>query len=102
MKTPVFTGTCTALITPFQSAGGIDYAAFDRQIDRQLESGVDALCVCGTTGESSALTTQEHIRLVDHCVSHVAGRCKVAAMTLLLPSTSASTLKIPGPTPYCW
>lgn len=79
MKTPVFTGTCTALITPFQSSGSIDYAAFDRQIDRQLESGVDALCVCGTTGESSALTVQEHVRLVDHCVSHVAGRCKVVA-----------------------
>ena len=79
MKTPVFTGTCTALITPFQSSGSIDYAAFDRQIDRQLDAGVDALCVCGTTGESSALTVQEHVRLVDHCVAHVAGRGKVVA-----------------------
>ena len=74
MKTPVFTGTCTALITPFQASGSIDYAAFARQMDRQLESGVDALCVCGTTGESSTLTVQEHVHLVDYCVSHVAGR----------------------------
>lgn len=49
MKPPVFTGTCTALITPFQSTGAIDYTAFAKQIDRQLEAGIDALCVCGTT-----------------------------------------------------
>ena len=79
MKSPVFTGTCTALITPFRSSGSIDYAAFTRQIDRQLEAGIDALCVCGTTGESAALTTQEHIHLVDHCAAHVAGRCRVIA-----------------------
>ncbi len=79
MKEPVFTGTCTALITPFLPSGSIDYAAFDRQMDRQLDAGVDALCVCGTTGESATLTEQEHIHLVSHCVSHVAGRCKVVA-----------------------
>ena len=53
MKPPVFTGTCTALITPFQSTGAIDYTAFAKQIDRQLEAGIDALCVCGTTGVSN-------------------------------------------------
>jgi len=79
MKEPVFTGTCTALITPFRSTGAIDFGAFARQIDRQIETGIDALCVCGTTGESSALTVQEHIHLVDFCVSHVAGRCPVIA-----------------------
>ena len=55
MKPPVFTGTCTALITPFQSTGAIDYTAFAKQIDRQLEAGIDALCVCGTTGELSLI-----------------------------------------------
>lgn len=79
MKIPVFTGTCTALVTPFRTNGAIDYSAFARQIDRQIEAGIDALCVCGTTGESSALTVQEHIHLVDFCVSHVAGRCPVIA-----------------------
>lgn len=79
MKSPVFTGTCTALITPFRPSGAIDYDAFAQQIDRQIEAGVDAVCVCGTTGESAALTVQEHIHLVDACVSHVAGRCKVIA-----------------------
>ena len=79
MKTPVFTGTCTALITPFRESGSIDYSAFARQMDRQLEAGADALCVCGTTGESAALTAQEHIHLVEFCVSHAEGRCKVLA-----------------------
>lgn len=79
MKTPVFTGTCTALITPFLSTGAIDYTAFAKQIDRQLEAGIDALCVCGTTGESAALSSEEHVKLVDYCVDHVAGRCKILA-----------------------
>ena len=79
MKSPVFTGTCTALITPFRDSGSIDYARFAQQIDWQLEAGIDALCVCGTTGESSALSVQEHVQLVDYCVSHVAGRCPVIA-----------------------
>ena len=79
MKKPVFTGTCTALITPFRESGSIDYSAFARQVDRQIEAGIDALCVCGTTGESSALTFQEHIHLVEFCVEHVDGRCKVIA-----------------------
>ena len=72
MKPPVFTGTCTALITPFQSTGAIDYTAFAKQIDRQLEAGIDALCVCGTTGESAALSAEEHVKLVDYCVDYVA------------------------------
>ena len=46
MKTPIFTGTCTALITPFRPSGSIDYDAFARQIDRQIEAGIDAVCVC--------------------------------------------------------
>ncbi|MFR6378939.1 MAG: dihydrodipicolinate synthase family protein [Evtepia sp.] len=64
---------------PFQSTGAIDYTAFAKQIDRQLEAGIDALCVCGTTGESAALSAEEHVKLVDYCVDYVAGRCKVLA-----------------------
>ncbi|MDY3013628.1 MAG: 4-hydroxy-tetrahydrodipicolinate synthase [Evtepia sp.] len=79
MKPPVFTGTCTALITPFHLSGEVDYDTFRRQIDRQVEAGIDALCVCGTTGESATLTAQEHSRLVEVCVSQVGGRCKVIA-----------------------
>ena len=79
MKQPVFTGTCTALITPFTERGDINYSALAEQIQRQIEAGIDALCICGTTGESAALTVREHIRLVDHCVRLIAGRCRVIA-----------------------
>jgi 4-hydroxy-tetrahydrodipicolinate synthase len=79
MKAPVFTGTCTALITPFRSDGAIDYPAFSRQIHRQLAAGIDALCVCGTTGEGSTLTDQEHQQMVSFCVEEVEGRCPVIA-----------------------
>ena len=60
MKPPVFTGTCTALITPFQSTGAIDYMAFAKQIDRQLEAGIDALCVCGTLQGPGRLRQQRY------------------------------------------
>ena len=63
-------------ITPFQASGSIDYAAFARQMDRQLESGVDALCVCGTTGESSTLT-------VPVSYTHLVTTKEVISMSLL-------------------
>jgi 4-hydroxy-tetrahydrodipicolinate synthase len=50
MREPVFTGTCPAIITPFGSDGAINYDTFAKLIDDQLEGGVDAICVCGTTG----------------------------------------------------
>lgn len=81
MKMPVFTGTCTAIITPFYQDGTINYQCFSALIDRQLKAGVDAICVCGTTGESATLSIQEHIDVVDYCVKEVAGRCRVIAGT---------------------
>ena len=53
MREPVFTGACTAIVTPFDQSGAIDYGCFGRLIDQQLDHGVDAICVCGTTGESA-------------------------------------------------
>ena len=79
MKSPVFTGTCTALITPFRPSGAIDYDAFAQQIDRQIEAGVDAVCVCGTTGESATMSIREHIAAVEFCVKRVNHRVKVIA-----------------------
>lgn len=81
MKDPVFTGVCTALITPFDRTGAVDFTAFAYQIERQILSGVPALCVCGTTGESAVLSQREHDELVDFCVRKAAGRCKVIAGT---------------------
>ena len=57
MREPVFTGACTAIVTPFDQSGAIDYGCFGRLIDQQLDHGVDAICVCGTTGESATGST---------------------------------------------
>lgn len=79
MRTPVFTGNCPALVTPFDQNGNIDYDVFGRLIDEQIAAGVDAVCVCGTTGESATMTIREHIAAVDFCTKHVNHRVKVVA-----------------------
>ena len=79
MRTPVFTGSCPALITPFDQNNIIDYDAFGRLIDAQIEAGVDAVCVCGTTGESATMSIREHIAAVEFCVKRVDHRVKVIA-----------------------
>lgn len=79
MRTPVFTGSCVAIATPFDANGNINYDAFGRLIDAQIAGGVDAICVCGTTGESATMTIREHIAAVDYCVERVNHRVKVIA-----------------------
>ena len=79
MRKPVFTGVCPALVTPFDESGAINYDAFARQIDFQIDNHVDAVCVCGTTGETSTLSIREHIAAVEFCVKHVDRRVKVIA-----------------------
>ena len=63
MRDPIFTGTGTAIITPFTD-GGVDYDALGRLIDFQLEGGADALIVCGTTGEASTMSYAERMRTI--------------------------------------
>ena len=79
MRTPVFTGSCPALVTPFDQNNIIDYDAFGKLIDAQIEAGVDAVCVCGTTGESATMSIREHIAAVEFCVKRVDHRVKVIA-----------------------
>lgn len=79
MRTPVFTGVCPALVTPFHESGGINYDSFGKLIDYQIAAGVDAVCVCGTTGESATMSIREHIAAVEFCVRRVDHRVKVIA-----------------------
>ncbi len=79
MRTPVFTGSCPALVTPFGPNNAIDYDAFGKLIDDQIAAGVDAVCVCGTTGESATMSIREHIAAVEYCVKKVDHRVKVIA-----------------------
>ena len=76
MKECIFRGLGTALITPFRD-GSVDEEAFGRLIDFQIENGVAALIVAGTTGESSVLTGEEIRRLTDFAVEKVNGRVPV-------------------------
>ena len=80
MNHTIFTGAATAIITPF-TGDGIDWDAFGRLIDFQLNEGIDALVVAGTTGEGSTLTDREHEEAVAFCVKRVAGRVPVIAGT---------------------
>ncbi|MDR3210255.1 MAG: 4-hydroxy-tetrahydrodipicolinate synthase [Oscillospiraceae bacterium] len=78
MKTPVFTGSSVAIVTPYTETG-IDYDALGRVIDEQIAGGTAAITVCGTTGESSTQSLEEHIETVEFAIRHVAGRVKVIA-----------------------
>lgn len=79
MKQPVFTGSCTALITPFAADHAVDYPALAGLLDFQLENGTDALVVCGTTGEAAAMSYEERLRTIEAVVRHVDGRIPVIA-----------------------
>ncbi len=80
MKKTVFTGVATAIVTPL-TKDGIDYAQFARLIDWQIEEGIDAIVVVGTTGEGSTLTDTEHKDAISFCVKRVGGRVPVIAGT---------------------
>lgn len=80
-REPVFTGTCTALVTPFYDSGGLNTARFASHIDRQIQAGVSALCVCGTTGEAAAMTEKERLEAIAFCCQYTDHRVKVIAGT---------------------
>ncbi|MBQ1951246.1 MAG: 4-hydroxy-tetrahydrodipicolinate synthase [Clostridia bacterium] len=80
MKNTVFTGIATALITPM-TAEGVDYTQLGRLIDWQIAEGINALVICGTTGEGSTLTDEEHRDVIRYAVERVAGRVPVIAGT---------------------
>lgn len=79
-KEPVFRGVCTALITPMRG-DAIDFECMEALIERQIAAGVDALAVCGTTGEAPTLSPAEHRRLIRFTVEAVRGRLPVIAGT---------------------
>ena len=77
----VFTGAGVAIITPFKSNGEVDYDAFEGIIEDQIARKTDAIVVCGTTGEASTLSHEEHIDVVKYCAQVVKGRVPVVAGT---------------------
>ena len=77
----VFTGAGVAITTPFTQNGEVDFPRFAEQIEYQIQGGTDAIIVCGTTGEASTLSHEEHIDVISFCVKQVAGRIPVIAGT---------------------
>lgn len=79
LKGSRFTGTGTALVTPFRHDGALDELALQGLIQRQIEAGIDFLVPCGTTGESPTLTREEHLRVVEITVKLAKGKVPVLA-----------------------
>ena len=75
----MFTGTGTALVTPFRCDGSLDEPTLRALLKRQIEAGIDFLVPCGTTGESPTLTHEEHLRVVEIAVDEAKGRVPVLA-----------------------
>ncbi len=80
MKTPLFTGSGVAIVTPFNHET-VDLEALRTLLDFQLENGTDAVIVCGTTGEAATMSYAERMRTIECCVEHVNGRVPVIAGT---------------------
>ncbi len=80
MKKTIFTGAATAIVTPMNEAG-VDYDSFGKLIDWQIEQGIDAIVVAGTTGEASTLSDDEHKDVITYAVKKVNGRVPVIAGT---------------------
>ena len=80
MKNTIFKGAATAIVTPLNE-NGIDFEQFGRLIEWQISEGIDAIVVCGTTGEASTLTDEEHRDAIKFAVDTVAGRVPVIAGT---------------------
>ncbi len=77
----IFTGVATALVTPMNSDGSVNFKAFAELCDFQINNGISALVACGTTGESSTLTDEEHVAVIRECVKVTNGRVPVIAGT---------------------
>lgn len=77
----IFTGAAVAIVTPMNQDGSVNYECFKQLIEEQIAGGTDAIVVCGTTGEASTLTHEEHLDVIKYCVEVVAKRIPVIAGT---------------------
>lgn len=77
----IFTGAGVALVTPFHEDGAVNYEKLSELIEEQIKKGTDALIICGTTGEASTLTHEEHLDVIAHAVKVADKRIPVVAGT---------------------
>ena len=81
MSKATIQGTITALVTPFKKDGSIDFPALEKLIDFQIDSKIDGIVVCGSTGESATLSFKDKVAIIIRAVEYSAGRCKIIAGT---------------------
>lgn len=81
MKNTIFTGAAIAIITPMNADGSINYKKLGELIDFQIENHTDAIVICGTTGEASTMTDEEHLECIRFAVEKTAHRVPVIAGT---------------------
>lgn len=81
MKKRVFTGAATALITPMNEDGSVNFSRLSSLVDEQIKGGIDALVICGTTGEKSTLGYEEHVKVIETAAKANAGRVPLIAGT---------------------
>ncbi len=81
MKKTIFTGVGTAVVTPMNADGSINFDEFGRLLEFQVSGGADAIVVCGTTGEASTMPDEEHLECIGYAVRKIAGRIPVIAGT---------------------
>ena len=102
---PIFRGAATALITPLDERG-IDFDRLGCLIDWQIDEGIDALVICGTTGEASTLTDKEHRDAIAYAVERTNAASPSspvpAPTTPLTPSSSPASPARPARTPAWW
>lgn len=80
MNEPLFTGACTALVTPFLD-GQVNYPMMEQLLRRQMDAGIEAVVICGTTGEAPTLSDAEKLELFSRAKHYTGGSCKIIAGT---------------------
>lgn len=106
----IFTGSGVALVTPFKENGEVDFAKMKDLVEFHVENGTDAIIICGTTGEASTLSHEEHLECIKKCVEYADHRIPVIAgtgsnctATAIYLSTEAESYGVDGllvVTPY--
>ena len=81
MKTKIFSGAATALITPMNQDGSVNYGRLETLVNNQIESGIDSLVICGTTGEKSTLRYDEHLKVIEVAAKSANKRIPIIAGT---------------------
>ncbi len=81
MKKQIFTGAATALVTPMKEDGSVNFERLKTLVDEQIRGGIDALVICGTTGEKSTLNYEEHVKVIEIAAKAAAGRVPIIAGT---------------------